>query len=69
MSFSKTHKKGMKIECQRKILIKWKNGKRTKMKKIYKSKLFVKILAGILAALMILSIAATCIYAIINMVK
>lgn len=40
-----------------------------KLKKMDKSKLFAKILAGILAALMILSIAATCIYAIINMVQ
>ena len=35
-------------------------------KKIDKSKIFGKILAGILAALMVLGIAATCIYAIIN---
>ncbi len=40
-----------------------------KLKKVDKSKFFAKILAGILAALMILSIAATCIYAIISMVK
>lgn len=38
-------------------------------KKVDKTKLFSKILAGVLAALMILSIAATCIYAIISMVK
>lgn len=44
-------------------------GIHSKAKKIDKSKLFVKVLAGVLAALMILSIAATCIYAIINMVK
>ena len=41
----------------------------SKVKKIDKSKLFTKILAGILAALMILGIGATCIYAIISMVK
>ncbi len=40
---------------------------RAKLKKMDKSKLFAKILAGVLAALMILSIAATCIYAIISM--
>lgn len=44
-------------------------GIRSKLKKVDKTKLFGKILAGILAALMILSIAATCIYAIISMVK
>ncbi len=37
-------------------------------KKIDKSKLFGKIIAGILAVFMILSIAATCIYAIISMI-
>lgn len=36
--------------------------------KMDKSKLFAKILAGVLAGLMVLSIAATCIYAIINLV-
>lgn len=44
-------------------------GIRSKLKKVDKTKLFGKILAGVLAALMILSIAATCIYAIISMVK
>ncbi len=44
-------------------------GIRSKLKKVDKTKLFGKLLAGVLAALMILSIAATCIYAIINMVK
>lgn len=38
-------------------------------KKVDKTKLFSKILAGVLAVLMILGIAATCIYAIISMVK
>lgn len=38
----------------------------TKIKKVDKSKLFAKILAGVLAVLMILSIAATCIFAIIS---
>lgn len=46
-----------------------KEGMRSKLKKVDKTKLFGKILAGVLAALMILSIAATCIYAIISMVK
>ncbi len=46
-----------------------KEGISSKLKKIDKTKLFGKILAGVLAALMILSIAATCIYAIISMVK
>ena len=46
-----------------------KEGISSKRKKIDKTKLFSKILAGVLAALMILSIAATCIYAIISMVK
>ncbi len=46
-----------------------KEGIRKKLKKVDKSKFFAKILAGVLAALMILSIAATCIYAIISMVK
>ncbi len=41
----------------------------TKLKKVDKSKLFGKILAGILAAMMILGIAATCIYAIISMIQ
>ena len=44
-------------------------GIRSKLKKVDKTKLFGKILAGVLAALMILSIAATSIYAIISMVK
>lgn len=39
-----------------------------KFKKMDKRKLFGRILAGVLAFLMILSIAATCIYAIINMI-
>lgn len=34
-----------------------------------KSNLWVRILAGILAALTILSISATCIYAIINLIN
>lgn len=46
-----------------------KEGMRSKLKKVDKTKLFGRILAGVLAALMILSIAATCIYAIISMVK
>ncbi len=46
-----------------------KEGISSKLKKVDKTKLFGKILAGVLAALMILSIAATCIYAIISMVK
>lgn len=46
-----------------------KEGMRSKLKKVDKTKLLGKILAGVLAALMILSIAATCIYAIISMVK
>lgn len=37
-------------------------------KKSEKSKIFVKIMAGILAGFMVLSIAATCIYAIIDLV-
>lgn len=39
---------------------------KVKLKRADKSKLFGKILAAILAILMVLSIAATCIYAIIN---
>lgn len=38
-------------------------------KKIDKSKLFGKILAGVLAALTIISVAGTCIYAIINLIN
>lgn len=41
---------------------------RSKLKKMDKRKLFGRILAGVLALLMILSIAATCIYAIISMI-
>ena len=41
---------------------------RTKFKKMDKRKLFARILAGVLAVLMVLSIAATCIYAIISMI-
>lgn len=40
----------------------------TKFKKMDKRKLFGRILAVVLAFLMILSIAATCIYAIISMI-
>ncbi len=40
----------------------------SKLKKTDKTKLFGKILAGVLAAMMVLSIAATCIYAIISMI-
>lgn len=36
--------------------------------KMDKSKILAKILAGVLAGLMVLSIAATCIYAIINLI-
>lgn len=39
-----------------------------KIKKTDKTKLFGKILAGVLAFMMVLSIAATCIYAIISMI-
>ena len=41
---------------------------RSKLKKTDKTKLFGKILAGVLAFMMVLSIAATCIYAIISMI-
>lgn len=43
-------------------------GIQNKFKKMDKRKLFGRILAGVLAFLMILSIAATCIYAIISMI-
>lgn len=43
-------------------------GIQDKIKKMDKRKLFGRILAGVLAFLMILSIAATCIYAIISMI-
>ncbi len=43
-------------------------GVRSKVKKVDKTKLFGKILAGVLAFMMVLSIAATCIYAIISMI-
>ena len=41
---------------------------RSKLKKVDKTKLFGKILAGVLAVMMVVSIAATCIYAIISMI-
>ena len=38
-------------------------------KKIDKSKLFTRIMAGILAGFMVLGMAATCIYAIIDLIR
>lgn len=38
-------------------------------KKEEKSKIFVKIMAGLLAGFMVLGIAATCIYAIIDLIR
>ena len=43
------------------------DGIRSKLKKTDKTKLFGKILAGVLAFMMVISIAATCIYALISM--
>ena len=56
--------KEKKSNSSRKVI----DGVRSKLKKTDKSKLFGKILAGVLAFMMVLSIAATCIYAIISMI-
>ena len=55
-------------ENKSKSLKKITDGIRSKLKKTDKTKLFGKILAGVLAFMMVLSIAATCIYAIISMI-